>query len=64
MLQSAAHHAGLDGLLDVLLSVEAVGVFKPHPKVYRLATERLGIEAVVRRACVLDLSRPAQAAGG
>jgi 2-haloacid dehalogenase len=45
MLQSAVRHAGLDGLLDVALSVEEVGVFKPHPKVYRLATERLGIEA-------------------
>jgi 2-haloacid dehalogenase len=28
-----------------VLSVEAVGVYKPHPKVYQLAVDRLGIEA-------------------
>ena len=28
-----------------MLSVEAVGVFKPHPKVYQLAVDRLGVPA-------------------
>ena len=32
-------------LFDAVLSVEAVGVFKPAPAVYRLAVERLGCAA-------------------
>ena len=32
-------------LFDHVLSVEEVGVFKPHPDVYRLAVNRLGIAA-------------------
>ena len=43
MLESAVKAAGLDGLLDPILSVEAVGVYKPHPKVYQLAVDRLGV---------------------
>jgi 2-haloacid dehalogenase len=39
MLTSAVKSAGLNDLLDKVLSVESVGVFKPHPSVYRLATE-------------------------
>jgi 2-haloacid dehalogenase len=35
--------ARLDGLLDAVLSVEEVGVYKPHPKVYQLAVDRLGV---------------------
>ena len=31
-------------LLDAILSVEDVGVYKPHPKVYQLALDRLGHE--------------------
>ena len=42
MLASAVRHAGLEGLLDEVLSVESVGVYKPHPRVYRLAADRLG----------------------
>jgi 2-haloacid dehalogenase len=37
--------AGIGDLLDAVLSVESVGVFKPHPSVYRLACERLGVTA-------------------
>jgi 2-haloacid dehalogenase len=43
MLASAARSARLDGLLDLVLSVEEVGVYKPHPSVYRLACDRLGV---------------------
>ena len=43
MLESAVEHAGLGGLLDMVLSVDAVGVYKPHPHVYRLATEHFGV---------------------
>lgn len=45
MLAAAAGHAGLAHLFDHVLSVEAVGVYKPHPKVYRLACDRLGVAA-------------------
>src|SRR5437868_9992286 len=45
MLAAAVENSGLAGLFDHLLSVEEVGVYKPHPKVYRLACDRLGIAA-------------------
>lgn len=45
MLASAVDGAGLANLLDAVLSIEAVRQFKPVPAVYRLAVERLGIEA-------------------
>lgn len=44
MLLAAVEKAKLADLLDAVLSVESVGVYKPHPKVYRLAVDRLGIE--------------------
>ena len=43
MLAAAVQHAGIGGVLDHVLSVEEVGVFKPAPAVYRLAVDRLGI---------------------
>ncbi len=52
MLASAVRNAGLDDLFDAVLSVEEVGVFKPHPSVYRLATERLQISP--DRICFLS----------
>ena len=42
MLREAVQAAGIAELLDDMLSVEQVGVFKPDPRVYRLATERFG----------------------
>ncbi len=45
MLAAAVSRAGIGGLLDAVLSVEEVGIFKPHPAVYQLAVDRLGIEA-------------------
>ncbi|MGO4712159.1 haloacid dehalogenase type II [Bradyrhizobium sp. 2TAF24] len=45
MLRSAVEHAGLADLIDCVLSVEEVGVYKPHPRVYQLAVDRLGIQA-------------------
>lgn len=41
MLASAAANSGIADLLDAVLSVEQVGVFKPHPTVYKLASDRL-----------------------
>jgi 2-haloacid dehalogenase len=45
MLAAGARSAGIDGLLDAVLSVEEVGVYKPDPKVYQLALGRLGARA-------------------
>jgi len=45
MLDAAVKAAGLESLLDAVLSVEAVGVYKPHPKVYQLAVDRLELPA-------------------
>jgi 2-haloacid dehalogenase len=41
MLRSAVENAGLGGVFDFVLSVEEVGVYKPHPRVYQLAVDRL-----------------------
>ena len=43
MLEAAAHSAGIAGLLDRIISVEEVKIFKPSPRVYGLAPERLGL---------------------
>ncbi len=45
MLSAAAESAKLDHLLDAILSVEEVGIYKPHPSVYQLAVDRLGVPA-------------------
>jgi 2-haloacid dehalogenase len=45
MLDSAAKNARNDGLLDSILSVEEVGVYKPDLRVYQLAVDRLSIPA-------------------
>lgn len=43
MLARVLRHAGLDGLLDAVLSADEVGVYKPHPRVYGLVPHRLGV---------------------
>jgi 2-haloacid dehalogenase len=57
MLSTAVNAAGLTPLLDAVLSVEDVGIYKPHPDVYQLAVDRLGIPAArIRRrlaACIV-----------
>ncbi len=45
MLAAAVEGSGLRGLLDAVLSVEDVGIYKPDPRVYRLAVERLDVAA-------------------
>lgn len=45
MLADAIAHNGLGPLLDHVLSIEEVGVYKTHPRVYALATDRLGLPA-------------------
>jgi 2-haloacid dehalogenase len=43
MLEALVEHAGLRDHLDQVISVEEVGVFKPDPRVYQLAIDRLQI---------------------
>jgi 2-haloacid dehalogenase len=45
MLDAAVRAAGLGESFDAVLSVEEVGVYKPHPKVYQLAADRLAMPA-------------------
>jgi len=45
MLKAAVEGAQIPHLLDAVLSIEEVGIYKPHPRVYQLAVERLGLEA-------------------
>ena len=45
MIDAAVRNAGLETLLDAVLSVEDVGVYKPDPAVYQLAVDRLGVAA-------------------
>lgn len=45
MLQAIVAKSGLGDLLDHVLSVEEAGVYKPHPKIYQLALDRLGVAA-------------------
>ncbi len=43
MLAAAVEGAKIGSLIDAVISVEEVGVFKPHPKVYQRAVDRLGV---------------------
>jgi 2-haloacid dehalogenase len=43
MLEPLVRHTGLDALLDGVLSVDAVGIYKPSPRVYQLALDRLRV---------------------
>jgi 2-haloacid dehalogenase len=52
MLTAAVSGAGLTALLDASLSVESVGVYKPHPSVYQLAVDKMGVPAA--RICFLS----------
>ncbi len=45
ILAAAVASAGIGELLDAVISVEDVGIFKRHPSVYRLACDRLGSDA-------------------
>ena len=45
MLKAAVENSGLAPLLDDVLSVHEVGIYKPSPKVYQLAVDRTGVAA-------------------
>jgi 2-haloacid dehalogenase len=42
MLEPLVRHHGLEAHLDGILSVEAAGIYKPSPRVYQLAVDRIG----------------------
>jgi 2-haloacid dehalogenase len=42
MLRAAAQNAGIAPLLDAVLSVDIVGIFKPSPRTYNLVADSLG----------------------
>jgi 2-haloacid dehalogenase len=46
MLEAVVKNNGLENLIQAILSVEMVGIFKPDPTVYQLAVDRLGVTAV------------------
>jgi 2-haloacid dehalogenase len=41
-LHTQMRHAGLDAILDEVMSVDEAGALKPSPEVYRYAVDRLG----------------------
>jgi 2-haloacid dehalogenase len=45
MLRAAVASAGIDGLIDEIVSVDDVRVFKPHPDAYHLAARKLRVTA-------------------
>ena len=45
MLETLVQRSGLGGAFDAVLSVDAVGVFKTHPKAYQFALNSLGLPA-------------------
>ena len=52
MLAAACESSGLAGILDAVLSVESVGIFKPHPSVYRLPADHFALST--DRMCFLS----------
>jgi len=44
MLEAGARGAGISDLLDAVLSVDEIRIYKPDPRVYRLASDRLAVE--------------------
>lgn len=45
MLTAAAKSAGLTPLLDTIISVDEIKIFKPSPRVYALASQRLKVDS-------------------
>jgi 2-haloacid dehalogenase len=43
MLDPVVANAGLEGILDAVLSVDTLRIFKPDPRVYAMAVDRLGV---------------------
>lgn len=45
MLEAAVQNSGIGALIDQILSVETIKIFKPSPRVYQIAVDQLGIQA-------------------
>lgn len=45
MIDAAVASAGIGDLLDAVLTVDVLGIYKPDPSVYRLAPDRFGLPA-------------------
>ena len=45
MLEPAMRNSGLARWFEQVISVDAIGVYKPSPRVYQLAVDRLGLRA-------------------
>lgn len=43
ILHNAVRHAGIDHILDAVLSAEGASAYKPDPRVYRLAGQHFGL---------------------
>jgi 2-haloacid dehalogenase len=43
MLQAAVEYAGLTGLIDQVISVDDLAIYKPDPQVYQLAVDAFGV---------------------
>jgi len=61
MLSSAVDNAGIADLLDDVFSVDSIGVYKPHPSVYQMAVDGLGVDAA--RICFMSSNAWDAAAG-
>ncbi|MAF96505.1 MAG: haloacid dehalogenase type II [Rhodospirillaceae bacterium] len=61
MLSSAVDNAEIGDLLDDVFSVDSIGVYKPHPSVYQMAVDGLGVDA--GRICFMSSNAWDAAAG-
>ena len=43
MLGSAVQNSGLQGVFDAVISIDAIGIYKPDPRVYQMAVDQLGV---------------------
>jgi 2-haloacid dehalogenase len=59
-IHAVTTHAGIASSLDELISVDEVGIFKPHPRVYELAERRLAVP----RSAILFVSSNSWDASG
>ncbi len=44
MLTAAVNHSRLTPQLDAVLSIDDVGIYKPHPRVYQMVLDRLDVQ--------------------
>ena len=44
MLQAAVENAGLDQMLEAVISIEEAAVYKPDPRTYQLAVDHMGVD--------------------